>query len=86
MGSFGAFFALLAVGMLAVVTFSVPYIKPFHFLKASFSEDGWNGSVTLGTLGFCLDFSNVTTCLKPSSIVYKLGQFLVPLDNKSHFP
>ena len=80
MGLFGAIAAALATGFLAVVVFGVPYIKQIFFLRASFGEGDFNGSVILGTLGFCLEFFNVTSngtelaCSQPA-IIYQPGQF-----------
>lgn len=63
---------LAATILLAIVSFSVPYIRSVFFLKASLSQGGVNGSITFGTLGYCVDLSNGTVCSKPS-IGYKLG-------------
>lgn len=57
---------LVATILLAVVSFCVPYLKSVYFLKASISEGGYNGTITFGTLGYCLELSNGTTCSKPS--------------------
>lgn len=94
MGLFGAISAALATGFLGVVVFGVPYIKQIFFLRASFGEGDFNGSVILGTLGFCLEFFNATSngtelaCSQPS-IIYQPGQFptfhFIPLGNKPHF-
>ncbi|CCL98110.1 uncharacterized protein FIBRA_00104 [Fibroporia radiculosa] len=62
----GFLVTLIATGLLAVVTFSVPYIKSIYFLKASLSIDNESGSLTFGTLGYCLQLPNGTTCSKPS--------------------
>ena len=94
MGLFGAISAALATGFLGVVVFGVPYIKQIFFLRASFGEGDFNGSVILGTLGFCLEFFNATSngtelaCSQPS-IIYQPGQFptfhFIPLGNKLSF-
>lgn len=68
----GFLVTLVATGLLAVVTFSVPYIKSIFFLKASLSVENINGSITFGTLGYCLNLSNGTTCSKPS-VGYELN-------------
>jgi hypothetical protein len=83
----GFIVTLAATVLLAVVSFSVPYFKSVYFLKASINQGGVNGSITFGTLGYCLELSNATVCSKPS-FGYKLGQFLLPLlpfDNKISF-
>lgn len=68
----GFIVTLTATLLLAIVTFCVPFIKSVFFLKASISEDGVSGSIIFGTLGYCLELSNGTTCSKPS-VGYELG-------------
>ncbi|KDQ63160.1 hypothetical protein JAAARDRAFT_29164 [Jaapia argillacea MUCL 33604] len=68
----GFLVTLIATILLAVVSFSVPYFKTIFFLKASLSVEGLNGSITFGTLGYCLELSNGTTCSKPS-VGYELN-------------
>ncbi|KAJ3489613.1 hypothetical protein NLI96_g2013 [Meripilus lineatus] len=68
----GFLVTLTATILLAVVTFSVPYFKTVYFLQASLQTEGIDGSITFGTLGYCLHLkSNGTTCSKPS-IGYEL--------------
>ncbi|KAK0456167.1 SUR7/PalI family-domain-containing protein [Armillaria borealis] len=62
---------LVATILLAVVSFCVPFLKSVYFLKASISEGGYNGTITFGTLGYCLELSNGTTCSK-ASVGYEL--------------
>ncbi|KAJ7597421.1 SUR7/PalI family-domain-containing protein [Mycena floridula] len=57
---------LVATILLAVVSFCVPYFKSVFFLKANISVNNVNGSITFGTLGYCLELSNGTSCSKPS--------------------
>lgn len=68
----GFLVTLVATGLLAAVVFSVPYIKSVYFLKASISIDNVNSTFTFGTLGYCIQLSNGTTCSKPS-VGYELG-------------
>ncbi|KZT30920.1 pali-domain-containing protein [Neolentinus lepideus HHB14362 ss-1] len=63
---------LTATILLAVVSFSVPWFKSVYFLKANLSVENVNGSITFGTLGYCLELSNGTTCSKPS-VGYELN-------------
>lgn len=56
---------------LALVTFSVPYLQSIYFLKGSLEQENISGSITFGTLGYCLNLPNGTTCSKPS-IGYQL--------------
>ncbi|KAJ7837427.1 hypothetical protein B0H14DRAFT_3109776 [Mycena olivaceomarginata] len=37
-----------------------------YFLKADLSVSGISGSITFGTLGYCVELNNGTTCSKPS--------------------
>ncbi|KAH8835599.1 SUR7/PalI family-domain-containing protein [Flagelloscypha sp. PMI_526] len=62
----GFLVTLVATILLAVVTFCVPYFKSVYFLKATFTQSGKTGSITLGTLGYCVDISGSITCSKPS--------------------
>ncbi|THH00681.1 hypothetical protein EW026_g1898 [Hermanssonia centrifuga] len=62
----GFLVTLAATALLAVVSFSVPYFKSVFFLKASLSSEGVDGSITFGTLGYCVQLPNGTTCSKPS--------------------
>ncbi|KAF8641125.1 hypothetical protein AX17_000767 [Amanita inopinata Kibby_2008] len=62
----GFLVTLIATVLLAVVSFCVPYFKSVYFLKANISIHGFNGSITFGTLGYCLELSNGTTCSSPS--------------------
>lgn len=74
----GFIVTLVATILLAVVSFCVPYIKSVYFLKASISVSGNSGNITFGTLGYCLELSNGTTCSKPS-VGYELGKNLMIL-------
>lgn len=62
----GFLVTLVATILLAIVSFCVPYIKSVYFLKANISVQGINGSIIFGTLGYCLELSNGTTCSRPS--------------------
>lgn len=64
--------------LLLVVTLSGPVFKSVYFLKASLTVDGVGGNITFGTLGYCLELANGTTCSKPS-IGYQLGMPLFGL-------
>jgi hypothetical protein len=69
----GFLITLVATVLLAVVSFCVPLLKSVYFLKATISVSGINGSITFGTLGYCLELSNGTTCSRPS-VGYELGE------------
>ncbi|KAL5533710.1 hypothetical protein ACEPAG_170 [Sanghuangporus baumii] len=62
----GFLITLTATILLALVSFNVPLIKSIYFLKATLSISGVNGTMTIGTLGYCLELStNGTTCSSP---------------------
>lgn len=68
----GFLVTLAATILLAIVSFCVPYFKSVYFLRADISAANVEGSITFGTLGYCLELSNGTSCSKPS-IGYELG-------------
>jgi hypothetical protein len=68
----GFLITLTATVLLAVVSFCVPYFKSIYFLKADIGVANVHGTITFGTLGYCLELSNGTSCSKPS-IGYQLG-------------
>jgi hypothetical protein len=74
----GFLVTLTATVLLAVVSFCVPYFKSVYFLRADISVAHVNGSITFGTLGYCLELSNGTSCSKPS-VGYQLGTALLTL-------
>lgn len=63
---------LIATALLAVVSFCVPYFKSVFFLKADLDIGNNHGTITFGTLGYCWELPNGTTCSNPS-IGYQLG-------------
>ncbi|KII94051.1 hypothetical protein PLICRDRAFT_66343, partial [Plicaturopsis crispa FD-325 SS-3] len=67
----GFIVTLVATILLAIVSFSVPWFKSVFFLKASLAVEGVSGNITFGTLGYCLQLSNGTTC-SPASVGYQL--------------
>ncbi|KAF5352472.1 hypothetical protein D9756_005863 [Leucocoprinus leucothites] len=67
----GFIVTLIATILLAVVSFCVPYFKSVFFLKADLTAGGQSGTITFGTLGYCLELQNGTTCSSPS-IGYQL--------------
>lgn len=77
----GFLVTLTATVLLAVVTFSVPYLKSVYFLKASLSQEGIDGSITFGTLGYCTTLANGTVCSKPS-IGYSLGEHISVINSR----
>src|ERR1700761_7277352 len=68
----GFILTALATALLAVVSFCVPFFKSVFFLKAGITVDDVPGTVTFGTLGYCLELAGNTTCSKPS-VGYELG-------------
>ena len=69
----GFLVTLAAAILLAIVSFCVPYIKSVYFLKATITTGGNSGTITFGTLGYCLELSNGTLCSTPA-VGYELGQ------------
>lgn len=82
MGLLGLALAVSAAVLLGFVTFGVPYYKVIFLLKASINDsaDGFNGSLLLGTFGYCLALTNgtVANCTK-ASFDYQLSQFLLSI-------
>ena len=72
----GFLVTLVATILLAVVSFNVPIIKSIFFLKATITESGQTGIITLGTLGYCLELNGNQTCSKPT-VGYKIGKLKI---------
>lgn len=68
----GFIVTLVATILLAVVVFCVPYFKTVYFLKATITVEKTSGSITFGTLGYCIEIGPSISCSKPS-IGYQLG-------------
>jgi hypothetical protein len=62
----GFIVTLTATILLAIVSFCVPWIKSVYFLKAIIEQGNQKGSITFGTLGYCLDFKGNITCTSPT--------------------
>lgn len=63
----GFIVTLTATILLAIVSFNVPILKSVYFLQATLTVDNVNGTISLGTLGYCIELSsNGTTCSSPS--------------------
>lgn len=69
----GFLVTLAATVLLAIVSFCVPWFKSVYFLKANFTQNNVTGSITFGTLGYCLDLPGNQTCSQPS-VGYQLGK------------
>ncbi|TFK77477.1 pali-domain-containing protein [Pluteus cervinus] len=67
----GFLVTLVATGLLAVVSFCVPYFKSVFFLKAVINVNNVTGAITFGTLGYCIEVGGSITCSKPT-IGYEL--------------
>ncbi|CAA7264824.1 unnamed protein product [Cyclocybe aegerita] len=82
----GFIVTLVATILLAVVSFCVPYFKSIYFLKANITVENYNGSITFGTLGYCLQLPTGTTCSKPS-VGYELDiNGLIGNDSRIQIP
>lgn len=62
---------LASTVVLALVVFNVPLLKSLYFFKGEFSSGGYEGTLTLGTMGYCL--STNSSCVGPQ-IGYSLGE------------
>ncbi|KAJ7053955.1 hypothetical protein C8F01DRAFT_1260176 [Mycena amicta] len=67
----GFILTTLATALLAVVSFCVPFFKSVFFLQADITSNGVTGTITFGTLGYCVELNGNTTCSKPA-IGYEL--------------
>ncbi|KIO08496.1 hypothetical protein M404DRAFT_133783 [Pisolithus tinctorius Marx 270] len=72
----------VAAILLAVVSFSVPLIKSVYFLKASLTVENIDGTITFGTLGYCMTISGSTSC-SSASVGYELDINALVGDNSS---
>ncbi|KAF8486710.1 SUR7/PalI family-domain-containing protein [Gautieria morchelliformis] len=61
----GFLVTLTATILLAVVSFSVPYIQSVYFLKATVDLNGQHGVATFGVLGYCLNTGGSANCTTP---------------------
>ena len=62
---------------LAFVVLSASVIHPIFLVQSNFVVDDVNGTVTLGSLGYCLTMSNDTnTTCTGISLLYEISQFL----------
>lgn len=72
----------VAAILLAVVSFSVPLIKSVYFLKASLTVENIDGTITFGTLGYCMTISGSTSC-SSAGVGYELDINALVGDNSS---
>ncbi|CAH7666540.1 hypothetical protein BY996DRAFT_6417395 [Phakopsora pachyrhizi] len=66
----GTLVVLLGAGLLTISTFSTPIIKDIFFLsakvRATVSSATITGTLTLGTLGYCIELGTQLACSSPS--------------------
>jgi len=62
----GTILCLAATALLAVVSFNTPLLKSLYFLSATYSSGENAGTLTLGTLGYCLMNGGKTSCTGPT--------------------
>ncbi|KAL7423412.1 hypothetical protein Q5752_000992 [Cryptotrichosporon argae] len=60
----GTLLCLAATACLAVVAFNTPLLTSLYFLEATFDSGTYNGTIKLGTLGYCIT-STTSTCVGP---------------------
>lgn len=78
----GFLVTLVAAILLAVVSFSVPIFKSIYFLKASLAVENIDGTITFGTLGYCLTISGSTSC-SSATVGYEVDINALVGDNSS---
>ncbi|KAH7107034.1 pali-domain-containing protein [Auriculariales sp. MPI-PUGE-AT-0066] len=62
----GFLVTLAATICLALVVFSVPWLKSVYFLRAKLNTGSIKGEMDFGVLGYCLDVGTGPQCSKPS--------------------
>lgn len=75
------FLSLGVTILLALVSFNTPILKSFYFLSATYTDGSIDGSIKLGTMGYCWEyaFENVESmaggmnCTGPT-IGYQFGK------------
>ena len=65
---------LAATICLALVSFSVPWLKSIFFLKATMQQDKFSGAVTFGVLGYCFETGGQVACSN-ATVGYEFGKF-----------
>ncbi|KAI6047835.1 pali-domain-containing protein [Pisolithus marmoratus] len=78
----GFIVTFVAAILLAVVSFSVPLIKSVYFLKASLTVENVDGTITFGTLGYCMTISGSTSC-SAATVGYEFDINALVGDNSS---
>lgn len=69
----GTILCLAATILLAIVSFNTPLLKSLYFLSATFSSGSYEGTMQLGTLGFCVTLNDATNCTGPT-VGYEFGE------------
>ncbi|ORY35459.1 SUR7/PalI family-domain-containing protein [Naematelia encephala] len=62
----GVLLLMVTTALLAVVSFNTPLLKSLYFLQATYSSGDYDGTLKLGTLGFCLESGGSTNCTGPT--------------------
>ncbi|CDZ96749.1 Actin cortical patch SUR7/pH-response regulator PalI [Phaffia rhodozyma] len=58
----GTVLTLAATILLALASFCTPLIKSLYLFKATLDNDDFTGTLTLGTLGYCIEQTSSTNC------------------------
>lgn len=72
----GTILCLAATVLLAIVSFNTPLLKSLYFLQANYSTGQYAGTLTLGTLGYCLTTNGATNCVGPT-VGYEFSEFFL---------
>lgn len=62
----GTILCLAATILLAIVSFNTPLLKSLYFLSVTVSSGSYEGTMKLGTLGFCVALNGETNCTGPT--------------------
>ncbi|KIR99659.1 hypothetical protein L804_03291 [Cryptococcus deuterogattii 2001/935-1] len=62
----GTILCLAATVLLAIVSFNTPLLKSLYFLSVTVSSGSYEGTMKLGTLGFCVALNGETNCTGPT--------------------
>jgi hypothetical protein len=79
--SFIVFITFLSTICLVFVVLSTPIIRSYDIVNRKVIVGNVNGSISFGTLGYCLHLPNNLACSNPK-FLYKIGQFKLPV---THF-
>ncbi|KAK4688989.1 hypothetical protein P7C73_g1124, partial [Tremellales sp. Uapishka_1] len=81
----GTILCLGATVLLAIVSFNTPLLKSQYFLSATYSSGTYDGTIQLGTMGYCLAEAGSTSCVGPTigyefdpNTIFNVSTFDIP--------